>query len=311
MSLIKGGAALSIKFVKELMEEIGFPEDARAYLAPEYERLLNNNTYTDIFENCKNRYFDDIEYGSVKNDLKSISDSAGLHIYTVHMLFLLHCAGRLLDEYVAHGMDRRLFVDLMCDLKYKLCECRTVYGINGTFVFDWFHWHYLMKRFALGRFQYEKVRFGYREYASGYARIKSGDEVCNFHIPSSGPLTPEATFDSFKKAYDFFGASDKGYLPLVCSSWLLYPPYKKVFPPKSNLEAFAECFDVIDSGDSTSFADSWRIFGKPENTPISELPVSTRLQSAFLQYMHDGGRHGWGYGIILFDRERIINRNKK
>ena len=75
--------------------------------------------------------------------------------------------------------------------------------------------------------------------------MKKGAPVINCHIPSSGPLLPEQVEDSFRQAYQFFGFAQKGEtMPLVCESWLLYPPHYELFPESGNMRRFFEHFEV-------------------------------------------------------------------
>ena len=104
-----------------------------------------------------------------------------------------------------------MYFGIMNDLKCKLIVCHTVQGIWGTFVFEWFfHHHFALKLFALGRFQYERREFRADCYNRGGVEISKGDEVLSFYIPSSGPITREVRLDSYRKAYDFFGGCRNG-----------------------------------------------------------------------------------------------------
>ena len=94
-------------------------------------------------------------------------------------------------------------------------------------------------------------------------------------------------------------------MPVVCHSWLLYPPYlEEVFPEGSNLCRFAEMFRILfvdQVGDH--FPDCWRVFGKMHQKDLKDFPADTRLRRSFLIYMQNGGDFGYGYGILLYDRQ--------
>jgi hypothetical protein len=181
-------------------------------------------------------------------------------------------------------------------------ECKTVKGVWGTFVGWWYHEFFRLARFGLGRLQYEKVPFRCEEYHG----IKKGDIVFNCHIPSSGPLLREEVIDSLKKAHAFYRDELKdGIFILVCSSWLLYPPMYEVFPENGNLRKFYELFVVIEAKEVETELSLWRIFGV-EQTPIKDLPENSSLQRRLKQHLLQGGTMGSGYGVLLFDGEKIL-----
>ncbi len=296
---------MNSEFVINLMKRLSFPSESIDFLAEKYDKLLGNADYLNVFGKCRDLYFSGDESSYVEDSLKEISQKSKIHIYTVHFIFLLYCAERLRRLYLEKGLEIELFENLMIDLRCKLIECHDVYSIWGTFVFFWFQRHFLIDRFALGRFQYEKADFDYDKYEIDGYTVKRGDTVYNFHIPSSGPIPEESRLNSYKLAYDFFSKDNKP-IALVCWSWLLYPPYKDVFPKDSNIRSFVDDFTVLKFGKSDNFDDRWRIFKKPNELQVSDLPSDTRLQRAFLDYMKSGGTFGWGYGIILFDKDKIL-----
>lgn len=238
--------------------------------------------------------------------LDVISERTGLHIYTVHMAFLLHCAIPLKNRYLEDGIPEDIYYDTMRDLRYKLDECKKLYDIWGTFVFGWFRRFYLLERFKLGRLQYERIPFPYTEYKDV---LKEGDTVYNCHIPSSGSLTADSVIDSLKQAYSFFGGELKnGIMPVYCSSWMLYPPTAALYPEASNMRNFYEIFDVIDTVEKPDNPDFWRIFYKNFSPEIlNSIEPTTSLQRAFAGYLRAGNSMGSGKGVFLFDGERIID----
>ena len=138
-------------------------------------------------------------------------------------------------------------------------------------------------------------------------KLKKGDVVYNCHIPSGSPLAPEAVMDSLRRAHAFY-QPENGVLPVICHSWLLYPPHKKVFPPASNLLRFAEMFDVTESEVSPDYNDFWRIFHCPYHASLKNLPRRTELQRNFAAYLQQGNQMGLGLGVLLFDGKTILNR---
>jgi len=139
--------------------------------------------------------------------------------------------------------------------------------------------------------------------------LKKGDTVFAFHIPSSGSMTREMRYDSYKKAFNFFMKHNEKYIPIVCESWLIYPNNSEFFPKDSNLYDFMNDFDILYGYENeNAFPDSWRIFNMDFEGDTSVLPKETRLQANIAKYLDSGKKIGNGYGIILFDGEKIINK---
>ena len=118
--------------------------------------------------------------------------------------------------------------------------------------------------------------------------------------------------DSLERAYEFLKKDLKtSILPVVCNSWLLFPPYaEQVFGEGSNLKTFAGLFDVIETIPRETFEDGWRLFGAAYKDPVSQLPRDTSLRRSMVRYIENGGGFGFGFGVILYDGEqkKIINR---
>ena len=67
-------------------------------------------------------------------------------------------------------------------------------------------------------------------------------------------------------------------------------------------------FHMLDEGEpDPEFGDFVRIFGK-HREDIDVLPQKTSLQRGFAKYLEDGNMAGRGFGICLFDGEKIRNR---
>ena len=239
---------------------------------------------------------------------KALSDD--ISQYMLYLLFWLHCALMLKKDYDQLGISEDVYINSMKDIAYKIRECKAVHGVCGVFV-DWFSCFFCLRTFGLGRLEYEISTYSYDDYSVDGYTLKAGDRVYNCHIPSAGKLTQELVYDSLNKAYQFFKKDLRGnILPVVCNSWLLYPPYaKNVFPPKSNLVRFTQNFDIIKSTSNSHFHDCWRVFYKMYEDRASGLPAETTLQRNFIQYMENGGDFGGGFGVLLYDGESnsIIN----
>ncbi|MCI9627363.1 MAG: DUF5596 domain-containing protein [Clostridia bacterium] len=288
--------------IKTFGEKTGFPPEAIGFLEEQFCILQQKEMMNSLYAAMDNFFCEtDEKYLDV---LREIAEKTGIHRMTVDMIFLILCTKPLFYLYRQKGLGEELFWDTMCDLKYKLMECKAVYNVWGTFVTRWFRRFYLCERFKLGRLQYETVAFGCAAYRDV---LKEGDTVYNCHIPSSGALTPDAVMDSLRRAHEFY-KPEGGVLPVVCYSWLLYPPYQDVFPADSNMAAFAQMFDVIESKSSPNQEDFWRIFHCKPTNDLQKLPHDTTLQRNFIAYLQRGNDMGTGLGVLLFDGKHILNR---
>lgn len=287
--------------IKEFGAKTGFPPEAICFLEEKFNILQQKSKMNCLYAAMDNLFCE--KDGKYLALLQEIAEETEIHRVTVNMIFFILCAKPLFYIYRQKGLSESLFWDTMCDLKYKLMECKEVYHVWGTFVPGWFQRFYLCERFALGRLQYETVAFPHDTYRDV---LKEGDVVYNCHIPSSGALTPEAVMDSLRCAHAFYKPVS-GILPVVCYSWLLYPPYREVFPAGSNMAAFAQMFDVVESKISPDKDDFWRIFHCKPTTKWQNLPNDTSLRRNFITYLQQGNPMGVGLGVLLFDGEKIIN----
>lgn len=258
--------------------------------------------YQALFENLKKS----------ERIAQTVADIAPEYGYTLQLLMWLYLVPYMEQNYKDNGIDMQIFYDTVADISYKVKECKDVYGEVGVFT-SWFFIEQELKLFALGRLQYDIRTYEMEDYKCGDYTLTKGDTVYSCHIPASGALIEEDCINSFKMAYDFFGAAKmkKGILPIHCESWLLYPPYiEKVYADNSNLKKFAQMFDVFVKKDSgKEFRDAWRVFNKKYEGSTDELPNDTGLRRSMIEYIKNYGVFGYGNGIILFDGEKIINRN--
>lgn len=217
------------------------------------------------------------------------------------LLFWLHCIPYAEKLYEKFAISREIFRDTMMDITYKMRECRQLYGQCGVFT-PWIFLVFDLKVFALGRLQFE-IRALDREIPAGNGQVlPKGTRVCSCHIPASGKLTREQCMASFSQAGTFFASAvQEGILPIICDSWMLYPPYiRNVFPENSNLQMFAGLFQVYDRlSTGQDFSDGWRVFGKSDTENVQDLPHNTTLQRNFIRYIQNGGDFGYGLGLRM------------
>lgn len=295
--------------IKNLMNEIGFTmgEQNEYY---EYKNLIGSrmDSYAEDFMHGK------ISFNEALDAVHKFQ-SCELHQYTIDLLFVLECTSFLLEKYESNGISKKIFIDTMKDIKYKLEECIKVKNIFGIFVVNWFEYYFYIKRIALGRLQYDISTYSGDEIKIKGYTIHEGDFVLRCHIPSSGPLNSELCMESFKMAYNFFHDKlNNGILPIMCCSWLLYPQYREVFGEKSNIVAFASNFEIVYVQNKEKFDDMWRVFSvecDSSDININDLSSNTTMQRNFIQYMKKGYSFGTATGVLLFDGENVLTQKNK
>ncbi len=287
--------------IKDICERLSFPTEATEVFVNGYKKIIECGGEPQLAL-ARDLLFDG-DTKQYREILRSLSEHSGIHRYTVDMIFLLSCTDRAKQIFDKRGIDEDIYRDTMRDLTEKLKECKRLYDVWGTFVVWWYPGFLRAERFTLGRLQFETQPFPFEDYKG---IVKMGDTVYNFHVPSGSPLTYEAVIDSFRRAYKFFRV--EGVMPIVFSSWLIYPPVASLFADGSNLRRFYELFDVVESKEYKDNAELWRVFYVPFSPDIdySTLPESTSLQRGLKKFFLDGGTMGSGKGILLFDGEKVI-----
>ncbi len=232
--------------------------------------------------------------------------------YTVDMIFLLNSTGYLYDQYMKMGISEEIFINTMKDILYKVKECIKLKGITGTFTVAWYDGFFRLNRLGLGRLQYDICPAPSKKVELIDYTIDENDFSLGCHIPSSGSLSHEICIKSYKMAYEMFKNRLKnGILPIKCTSWLLYPPYVKVFRKASpNIFKFISDFEISEINQQEKFYDAWRIFYAENYENTGDLPDNTKLQREMKKYIDDNGIFGAGSGVILFDGNKIITQNQ-
>ena len=298
---------MDLQFAQELMEKTGFPQEAEEELLSQGEKLTFeplSGEFAVLLDTYRENNF---RGGAIQDKVDAMAQNAGMHPYTLWLLVLMECAGRAKPLYMQRGVSEKVFWDTFADLKYKLWECWDNYGIWGNFVAFWYGIFFRADIVKLGRLEYEySIHDLETPYVCGEHAVRKGDPVLSIHIPSSGePFDRESVMESLKLAHAFFGTD---VLVCKCHSWLLYPGYEEVWPKGGNVRDFRALFDVVQSWDSVEFGDGWRVFSAAWAGESKELPEKTSMHRAFKKHILSGGKHGSGYGMLLFDGKEIINR---
>ncbi len=229
----------------------------------------------------------------------------GFHRYTAQLLFWLYTIPFMKEQYARRGIPEALLWESITDIPCKMRECRELYGVTGVYC-TWFFIFTAIRIFRFGRLEVEQTTFTAESYSRAGVELKKGDTVYFTHIPSGGRMSEEDCIESYKRAYEFFKPQLKSnIMPFVCHTYLFWPPYLgKVFPEDSNIGKFIKSCDIVETFSTDTFNDCWRIFNRNFDGTTDKLPSDTTLRRSFIKYMNEGGTHGNGYGVLLFDGER-------
>ena len=233
--------------------------------------------------------------------VREVSFGADIPVYTGNLVAFI-CLSKILRVfYLQNGLSEQLWQTSMQDLKWKMVECKKVYNIWGTFVPEWFEGFFRMERFGFFKLQFE-IKSLNCHYKEAGIILTPESQVINVHIPRTGTkLEQECVQGAYRTAADFF---KKRYglknIAFVCESWLLYPPNKEVLSPDSNLYAFISAFEILEGGEYKDYSEVWRLFDMNYDGDITKLPQDTSLRRAYAEWIRQGKKTGWGYGIIPY-----------
>lgn len=286
------------RFMTELMERTGFPQEAKEAilkLAGDLDRELD-----ELVAFFASAY----DYEETDLRIEALARERGVSPYGIWMAVLVSTA----EQARPHYRDDRVFYDTFSDLRYKAIECYERYGVWGTFVAFWYPQFYRGGIVKLGRLEYEIGTYKGTEPVSMLGMtLKPGDPLLHLHIPSSGePFHREARLDSYRRAREYFGRP----LVCVCNSWMLWPDYETLLPENSNIADFRKEFHLLSHSQKDEFEDGWRIFGAAWDGPMEDLPEKSRLQRAFKRHLLGGGTAGTGLGVLVFDGDRVLTGQK-
>ncbi|MBQ8310379.1 MAG: DUF5596 domain-containing protein [Clostridia bacterium] len=289
-------------YLEQFFEEYGYSERDTGELLRAYDAIVANGVAKETWEALLDTYAADIncDLAQMQERAAELSTAVKLHPYTLKLLFYICLTRQAKVCYAARGLSDTLFYDTMMDLKYKLIECREVYGICGSFVCSWFVRFFKLTRFALGRLQFEVDPFRHSYEKNGVV-LTPESRVINVHIPRTGtPMDEASCNEAFRLAKAFF-ASEIGNAPtaFVCHSWLLFPQHETMLSETSNVYKFMKRFDILESGEYENLSELWRLFDRPFIS-VDNLPYDSSLRRAYVDRIKGGGKTGWGYGVFLY-----------
>jgi len=274
--------------LEQIFKKLNIPLEVRAAM------LDIRSKHGDLMELQVLLFNESVLERDVVSQVKEKAEELGVHRFTLALYVLLRAAEILYEKYREKNIDEQIFWNSIMDIKYKLDECKEVHDIWGIFVLFWYPGFYRMTRFAFGRLQFDLATYNWDTYEKDGMSVKKGDPVLDCHIPSSGKLTRELCWDSYRRAAAFSGRK-----VIICDSWMLYPQHIDFLPAHSSILEFANDYDIVESTDKSDFPNSWRIFGKHHKLPPQEWPIDTSLQRAFRDRIMAGLSVGDGRGVLV------------
>lgn len=291
-----------------LLAAADFPSDAIDALCDDDQNLQKNPETAGILQNSIENYRLDTGYrlSSAADRLMEKSEACGVHPYSAAMLFYLHHAPVLLENYRARyemAQADALFAGAMADLRAKLFECMAVYHVYGSFVSSWFSLFFSMRLYTLGRLEFMLIPSPF-DYHKGELSIKKGEKCIDVHIPSRGALKREELDDAYRQAVAFFAPELKAPIAFHCESWLLFKEHERMLPEHSGIRMFMSDYDYL--AEAPDEGDLWRIFGDEDTDHPETLSEDTALRRAYKKHLLAGNPCSGGHGMFFAEEKGYL-----
>lgn len=285
-------------------EKLDFPQDAREELQAVLQKIAANGVSFSHFCEILSTYEQDCfcHFTPLKDEMERICAKLGIHPFTGRLLMYLCMLDTMRAHYAARDIDDEIFESAICDLSYKLGECRRVHGVNGLISPLWFSGFLKLKRFALGRLQFELTNLK-KPYTCAGNPLPEGALAIDVHIPRTGtPLLHTEVLAAYQKAREFFRDSfaDKPVV-FTCYSWMLDPFNLAVLSPNSNMALFARDFEIVEVDTCLDYRQLTFVFECVYNGDPATLPQDTSLRRAYAARIARGEMPCVGRGIFILE----------
>ena len=294
------------EIIERNAEMLGFPEEAVDTLICAYNHITEREEELSQLSLSIEKYKKDIktDFSLIFDEVKGIGERLAIHEYTMYMLLFLAMSDAMRDHYDAVGIDRRIFVNTLKDLKYQLDTCLDLYGIWGHSAASWQIGFLRHTTLSFGRLQFQFYKLN-REYKLGDYRLTPESKALFVHIPRTGErLEHDKVLESYEKAAEYFAPqfADEPIL-FACNSWLLYPKNLEFLSVGSNMRAFYEDFSIISVEEYPDYKDTWRLFDKLYTGDPDDMPKDTSLRRAYVDMMKRGEKTGRALGAFVYERK--------
>lgn len=290
--------------IKAFAENIFLPEEALQEVLPVCDRWIK--AYAEEYNRIKTNVFVNNEDAEITAEIKAFAEKEEIEKDLAMLGAVILLGMDAHDRYRERNLSDKIYYDSMKDISIWTKTCMKEAGHVGLYEFSWIMTFIRAEIIRLHRLEFHEITFNpVEKWEKAGLTIRKGEKVINIHVPEDGALTHEDVIESYRQAYHHFGR--KGNAAFVCHSWLLYPGLLEFLPETSNIRAFAEDFDVIETGQRKNHGELWRVFGKRRSYVPSELPRNNSLQRGLADYLADHDNvTGDGYGIFAFDGEKVI-----
>lgn len=294
-----------LEIIERNMEIIGFPEEATDTFVCAYNHIIEREEEFNVLSSSVDKYAEDREtdLNKLVENMKESGKRLAIHEYTMYMLLFLAMADAMRDHYDRMGIDRKIFVRGLRDLKYQLLVSLDVHGIWGHSVPNWYFGFLRGSILSFGRLQFQDYHLDTECTVDGL-KLTPGTRALFVHIPRTGErLDHDDVLASYKEAAEYF-APMFGDSPLVfaCSSWLLYPRNLDFLSETSNIRAFCNDFEIVQVKEYLNYNDTWRLFDRIYTGNPDDMPADSTLRRAYINLMKRGEKTGSAVGVFIYKK---------
>lgn len=262
------------------------------------------------FESFRDRYFSgDYEH---RDEIADCALRVGSNKYEYALALCEMYSLDTLELYRHLGIDDvRVYFDAVRDIQIWAEACLDKFGVYGIEKYGWVSYSLTGEIFRLGRLQFHTVPYAHEDVRVCGVSLARDSSVINVHIPAGEPLRMSDCLDSYRRAYEFFGLSNRA--AFVCDSWLLYPAHREMLPVSSGIVRFADDYKIIEVTDcpAAEFGELWRVFGYKKNYAPDTLPCDSALRRAYIQRLRDASTLGSAFGVMIFDGQNSVREEEK